>query len=75
MLAFFDFPGHGPAPVQRGIGAKHHDAFKADVGKYKAIIDTLKARKIDYSIHASEDTGSVYFRDPNDIHLEVKAGY
>ena len=75
MLAFFDFPGHGPAPVQRGIGAMHHVAFKADVGKYKAIIDTLKARNIDHSIHGSEETGSVYFRDPNDIHLEVKAGY
>ena len=75
MLAFFDFPEHGPAPVQRGIGAMHHVAFKADMGKYKAIIDTLKARNIDHSIHGSEETGSVYFRDPNDIHLEVKTGY
>ena len=33
------------------------------------------ARKIDYSIHGSEETGSVYFRDPDDIHLEVKTGY
>lgn len=75
MLAFFDFPEHGPAPVVRGIGAMHHVALKADKAKYKAIIATLKARQIDHSIHGSEQAGSVYFRDPDNIHLEVTTGY
>lgn len=75
MLAFFDFPEHGPAPVVRGIGAMHHVALKADTAKYQAIIETLKARQIDHSIHGSEQAGSVYFRDPDNIHLEVTTGY
>ena len=75
MLAFFDFPEHGPAPVVRGIGAMHHVALKADREKYRAIIETLKARQIDHSIHGSDEAGSVYFRDPDNIHLEVTTGY
>ena len=30
LLAFFDFPEHGPAPSVRGVGAMHHIALKAD---------------------------------------------
>ena len=74
-LALFDFPEHGPAPVQRGIGAMHHIALKADAKKYKAIIETLKARGITHDIHGTEEAGSVYFRDPDNIHLEVTTGY
>lgn len=75
MLAFFDFPEHGPDPVVRGIGAMHHVALKADPAKYRAIIETLKSRGIKHSIHGSEESGSVYFRDPDNIHLEVTTGY
>ena len=28
LLAFFDFPEHGPAPTVRGIGSMHHVALK-----------------------------------------------
>ena len=75
MLAFFDFPEHGPAPVQRGIGAMHHVALKADAKKYQAIIETLRVRQIDHSVHGSKEAGSVYFRDPDNIPLEVTTGY
>ena len=75
MLAFFDFPEHWPAPVQRGIGAMHHVALKADAKKYQAIIETLRVRQIDHSVHGSKEAGSVYFRDPDNIQLEVTTGY
>ena len=73
MLAFFDFPEHGPAPAVRGIGAMHHVALKADPKKYQAIVQTLKAREIPHDIHGTEEAGSVYFRDPDNILLEVRA--
>lgn len=73
MLAFFDFPEHGPAPAVRGIGAMHHVALKADRDKYRAIVQTLKARDIPHDIHGTDESGSVYFRDPDNILLEVKA--
>lgn len=72
MLAFFDFPEHGEAPAVRGIGAMHHVALKATAAQYKAVIGNLKARKIAHSIHGDEAQGSVYFRDPDDILLEVR---
>ncbi|NKB57878.1 MAG: VOC family protein [Alphaproteobacteria bacterium] len=75
MLAFFDFPEHGPAPAVRGVGAMHHVALKAEAEKYRKIVQTLKARKIDHSIHGSEDVGSVYLRDPDNILVEVTTGY
>ena len=75
QLAFFDFPLHGPAPTVRGIGAMHHLALKAAPEKYGLVVDTLKAREIEHSIHGTEERGSVYFRDPDDILLEVTTGY
>ena len=75
MLAFFDFPEHGPAPAVRGIGAMHHVALKADREKYQAIVKTLQARDIAHDIHGTEESGSVYFRDPDNILLEVTTGY
>ena len=73
MLAFFDFPEHGAAPAVRGIGAMHHVALKADRAKYQSIVRTLKAREIEHDIHGTEEAGSVYFRDPDNILLEVRA--
>ncbi len=73
MLAFFDFPEHGAAPAVRGIGAMHHVALKAGAAQYRAIVKNLKSRGISHSIHGTEDAGSVYFHDPDDIMLEVKS--
>ncbi len=73
MLAFFDFPEHGNAPAVRGIGAMHHVALKATPQQYKGVIANLKARDLDHDIHGDEVRGSVYFRDPDNILLEVRS--
>jgi catechol 2,3-dioxygenase-like lactoylglutathione lyase family enzyme len=75
QLAFFDFPGHGPAATVRGVGSMHHVALKARPHEYRTIIDTLDAQAISYSMHGSRDSGSVYLRDPDGILLEVTTGY
>ncbi len=72
QLAFFDFPEHGAAPVVRGVGAMHHVALKADPEQYRSIVHALQQRNLPHSIHGSEQSGSVYFRDPDNILLEVK---
>ncbi len=71
MMAFFDFPEHGDAPVVRGIGAMHHVALKASPAQYKALFQRLKARGVDYSLHGTEEAGSVYLRDPDNALIEV----
>ena len=38
MMALFDFPEHGDAPVVRGIGALHHVALKATPQQYLSLI-------------------------------------
>jgi catechol 2,3-dioxygenase-like lactoylglutathione lyase family enzyme len=75
LLAFFDFPEHGPAPTVRGVGSMHHVALKADAEKYRAIVQTLKSRDIPHDIHGSEEAGAVYLRDPDNIMVEVTTGY
>ncbi|MFT5394001.1 MAG: catechol 2,3-dioxygenase-like lactoylglutathione lyase family enzyme [Gammaproteobacteria bacterium] len=75
MLAFFDFPNHGPARTVRGVGSMHHVALKASPEKYQDIVQTLKTRGIAHSIHGSDQKGSVYMRDPDNIHVEVTTGY
>ncbi len=75
MLAFFDFPEHGPAPTVRGVGSMHHVALKADKAKYRAIVQTLKSREISHSIHGTEEEGAVYLRDPDNIMVEITTGY
>jgi len=75
MLAFFDFPDHGPAPVVRGVGAMHHIALKADASKYGKIVQSIKTHGIEHSIHGTEDAGSVYLRDPDNILVEITTGY
>ncbi len=75
FLAFFDFPKKGPAKVQRGVGAMHHLALKASADQYANAIKALRARGIEHDIHGGEAKGAVYFRDPDDILLEVTTGY
>ncbi len=71
LLAFFDFPEHGDAPVVRGIGAMHHVALKATPAQYKALFDRLKDQGMDYSQHGTDEAGSVYLRDPDNALIEV----
>ena len=72
-MAFFDFPKHGTAPAVRGIGAMHHVALKATPNQYKGVIANLKSREHAYDIDGDETRGSVYFRDPDQILLEVRS--
>ena len=75
LLAFFDFPEQGPDPTVRGIGSMHHVALKATPEQYRDLLARLKAQDIAHSLHGDEARGSVYMRDPDNILVEVKAGY
>ena len=75
LLAFFDFPDHGPAPTQRGIGSMHHVALKAGQAQFQSVLKTLKEKDVSYSLHGTEEAGSVYMRDPDNIMVEVTTGY
>jgi len=74
-LAFFDFPKHGPAKTQRGVGSMHHLAMKATPERYGQAIERLEARGIEHDVHGDKTKGSVYFRDPDGILLEITTGY
>lgn len=74
-LAFFDFPKKGPAKTQRGVGSIHHLALKGTPEQYRHALKTLRERGIEHDAHGGEDKGSVYFRDPDGILLEITTGY
>lgn len=75
QLAFFDFPEKGPTRTVRGVGSMHHVALKATPEKFQGIITTLKEKNVPHSLHGTENAGSVYVRDPDDILVEVTTGY
>ena len=75
LLAFFDFPNKGPDKTVRGVGGMHHLAMKATPEHYRAVLASLEDHKVEHSIHGSKEKGSVYFRDPDNILLEVPTGY
>jgi len=75
LLAFFDFPEHGPAPTVRGIGSMHHVALKAEPADYQALLGRLDEKGVAYSVHGGRERGSVYMRDPDNILVEVTTGY
>ena len=71
LLAFFDFPQRGSDATARGIGSMHHVAIKAKPEAYQAILANLKQSGIPYDIHGTEEQGSLYFRDPDNILIEI----
>ena len=75
MLAFFDFPKHGKERTTRGAGSMHHVALKSSEPQFKRLILRLKDRGISYSLHGTEEQGSIYLRDPDNIQVEVTTGY
>ena len=75
FLAFFDFPKNGPLKTQRGVGRMHPLALKCSPEQYKKAIFILRARDIKHDIHGDKTVGSIYFRDPDDILLEITTGY
>jgi len=74
-LAFFDFPKKGPGKAQRGIGGMHHLALKGTPEQYATLINVLRERGIKHDVQGDGSSGAVYFRDPDDILLEVTTGY
>lgn len=74
-LAFFDFPKKGPDKTVRGVGSMHHLALKGTPEQYANAVQKLKARGIEHDVHGDARRGSVYFRDPDDILLEITTGY
>jgi len=75
MLAFFDFPKHGKERTTRGVGSMHHVALKSGETQFRELIVRLKDRGIPYSLHGTEEQGSIYLRDPDNIQVEVTTGY
>ena len=75
LLAFFDFPKHGPDRTVRGVGSMHHVALKAGRAQYAQLVSDLDAKGIPYSLHGDREQGAVYLRDPDGIMVEVTTGY
>ena len=74
-MAFFDFPKKGPAKTEHGFGSMHYLAMKGSPEQYTNAVRTLKERGIEHDVHGNETKGSVYFRDPDHILLEITTGY
>ena len=53
----------------------HHVALKAEPAQYQAVLANLKEQGLAYSMHGTEEKGSVYMHDPDDILVEVTTGY
>ena len=59
----------------RGIGSMHHIALKATPENYRAVVERLRRQEYPFSLHGSEEQGSVYLRDPDGILVEITTGY
>ncbi len=71
MLAFFDFPGLGLEPVPEGLGGVQHVAISVTPEVFDAKKRALDAAGITY---LGPDRGveeSIYFKDPDDIQIEL----
>jgi glyoxylase I family protein len=71
MLAFFDFPGLGLEPVSEGLGGVQHCAISVTPETF----ERLKKKLDDAGVHyLGPDMGvkeSVYFKDPDNIQIEL----
>jgi len=71
MLAFFDFPGLGLEPVPEGLGGVQHVAISVTPETFESCKEKLDAAGVAY---AGPDMGvheSVYFKDPDNIQVEL----
>ena len=69
MLSFFDFP-HVPRlrrKAPEGVGGIMHIALPMGKARLVGVEAKLKARRVDYR----EIGGSLYFKDPNGLGLEL----
>jgi glyoxylase I family protein len=71
MLAFFDFPGLGLEPVPEGLGGVQHVAISVTPETFEALKARLDGAGVPY---IGPDRGikeSVYFKDPDNIQVEL----
>ncbi len=71
MLAFFDFPGLGLEPVPEGLGGIQHLAISVTPETFEELKGRLEQAGIAY---LGPDMGvheSVYFKDPDNIQVEL----
>ena len=71
MLAFFDFPGLGLEPVPEGLGGVQHFAISVTPEVFEAAKLRLAEAGIEYR---GPDLGveeSIYFKDPDNIQVEL----
>jgi glyoxylase I family protein len=71
MLAFFDFPGLGLAPVPEGLGGVQHVAISVTPAEFEAAKARLDEAGVTY---LGPDRGveeSIYFKDPDRIQVEL----
>lgn len=71
MLAFFDFPEHHADPTHLGVGSMHHVAITTPPEAYRTILQRLRTRGVQHSIHGSDTAGSIYLHDPDGIVVEI----
>ncbi len=71
LLAFFDFPGLGLEPVPEGLGGVQHVAISVT----PEVFEAAKVRLTDAGItYLGPDMGvkeSIYFKDPDNIQVEL----
>jgi glyoxylase I family protein len=70
LLAFFDFPGLGLEPVPEGLGGVQHVALSVTPERFVELKGRLEATGVDY-IGPDRAAESVYFKDPDNIQIEL----
>ena len=71
MLAFFDFPELGLEPVPEGLGGVQHVAISVTPEQFEAAKARLEVAGV---LYRGPDLGveeSIYFKDPDDIQVEL----
>ena len=71
LLAFFDFPEHHTDPTRLGVGSIHHVAITTPPAQYPTILQRLRRRGVQHSVHGSDTAGSIYLHDPDGIVIEI----
>jgi glyoxylase I family protein len=71
MLAFFDFPGLGLEPVPEGLGGVQHIAISVTPEAFEAAKQRLTAAGIEYRGPDMGVEESIYFKDPDNIQVEL----
>ena len=71
LLAFFDFPGLGLEPVPEGLGGVQHVAISVTPEVFDAAKQRLTAAGIEYRGPDMGVEESIYFKDPDNIQVEL----